>query len=238
MCLITEGFCMKRKDGFTLAEVLITLTIVGVISALTLPAIQSNTSASRNRATLRNTMAILSQAAQNNMATEGWNFAHITEFCDGEDGKDHNSMDNYSFCGLMNSNLTGETYLGLLSEGRPQDGSYRVPSTPCSGGNLINYQLANGAIVGFHANAWGGSCNENKRTSSDCMGYIDVNGLGGPHREIKCIDGTSKHLADAGGEDATCEIERTTNADVFPIVIYDSTVELATDAARAFLNAR
>ena len=230
---------MKRKQGFTLAEVLITLTIIGVISALTLPAIQSNTAASRNRATLKNTMAILSQAAQNNMATEGWNFAHITETCNGNDGKDHNSMDNYSFCGLMNSNLTGETYLGYLNSGRPVNGSYRTPGTPCSSGNLINYQLANGAIIGFHANVWlGGTCSEANRTSGGCIGYIDVNGIAGPHREITCTNNTKKYLYDRDGVDATCEVERTTNADVFPFVLYDNSIELLSDAARAFLNAR
>lgn len=70
---------MKRKNGFTLAEVLITLTIIGVISALTLPAIQSNTAATRNRAALKKIMATLTQAAQANVAAEGWNFTNITE---------------------------------------------------------------------------------------------------------------------------------------------------------------
>ena len=233
---------MKRREGFTLAEVLITLTIIGVISALTLPAIQSNTAASRNRATLKNTMAIISQAAQNNMATEGWNFAHITEACNGDEGRNHNSMDNYSFCGLMNSNLTGETFMGGgLAAGRPQNGNYRLPgfaNSGCSFGNLISYQLANGAIIGFEADEWIGTCNEANRTSTDCFGYIDVNGIAGPHREITCADNTKKYLWDQDGIDATCEVERTTNADVFPITIHGNTVELASDAARAFLNAR
>ena len=228
---------MKRKEGFTLAEVLITLTIIGVISALTLPAIQSNTAASRNRTTLKNTMAILSQAAQNNMATEGWNFAHITEVCNGDEGRNHNAMDNYSFCGLMNSNLTGETYLGYLSSGRPQNGEYRIPNNlPCSYSNLIGYQLANGAIIGFHAHQWSATCSEANRTGSGCLGFIDVNGLAGPHRVITCTDGTVTHLYT--DENATCEVDRTTNADVFPFVLYENTVELDSDAARAFLNAR
>ena len=175
---------MKRRQGFTLAEVLITLTIIGVISALTLPAIQSNTAASRNRAALKNTMAILSQAAQANMATEGWNYAHINgnNHCGYNNGQDHNSFDNDTICGILNSNLSGETYLGPVIDGRPQQNQYRVGTgngeLPGSGQWFASYQLANGAIIGLKADS--NNCTESKRTNSTddsinwCGGYIDV----------------------------------------------------------------
>jgi len=226
---------MKRRDGFTLAEVLITLTIIGVISALTLPAIQSNTAASRNRSTLKNTMAILSQAAQNNMATEGWNFTHIVDFCGGsDDDKDHNSIDNYSICGLMNSNLSGETFLGQPGYGRPDETGYRPVGTMGYGGSCICYLLANGAVVGFENSVRNCTEDSNER----CRGFIDVNGLTGPHREITCSNNTKTYLWQNDDRSRTCEVERTTNADIFPIRYHGNTVELASDAARSFLNAR
>jgi len=228
---------MKRRDGFTLAEVLITLTIIGVISALTLPAIQSNTAASRNRATLKNTMAILSQAAQNNMATEGWNYSHIVDDCNSlNEAKNQNSMDNYSICGLINSNLTGETILNIY--GTPN--GYRIANgLPTSYGSMVHYQLANGAIVGLHTLGVGRNCREDN-INHNCIGYIDVNGFSGPNREIECVGGRKKYSWEDNydGRTATCEVERTTNADTFPIAYYGSTIELISDAARSFLNAR
>ena len=228
---------MKRRGGFTLAEVLITLTIIGVISALTLPAIQSNTAASRNRATLKNTMAILSQAAQNNMATEGWNYSHIVDDCGETDvAREQNSMDNYSICGLINSNLSGEVLIGTEGE----SGDYGIPqNVPTSSTSVVYYQLTNGAIVGLHTLDNGKNCRENN-IDHNCIGFIDVNGMSGPNRAVTCTDGNVKYSWDDNydGRTATCEVERTTNADVFPIAYYGSTIELVSDAARSFLNAR
>ena len=228
---------MKRKQGFTLAEVLITLTIIGVISALTLPAIQSNTAASRNRAALKNTMAILSQAAQNNMATEGWNYSHIVDDCgDVAAAREQNSMDNYSICGLINSNLTGETLLGMNST---IDRYSVAEGLPTSYSAMVHYQLSNGAIVGLHTLGHGINCREDN-IDHNCIGYIDVNGFAGPNRTIECTDGTQKYSweDDYAARTETCEVERTTNADTFPIAFYGTTIELISDAARSFANAR
>lgn len=230
---------MKRRQGFTLAEVLITLTIIGVISALTLPAIQSNTAANRNRAALKNTMAILSQAAQANMAAEGWNYTHISEACSDSDFATDNAIDNYSICGLINTNLTGETVIGAIgSGGRPDanSGTYSSAlSADINGGSYVAYLLANGVVVGVPA--WEGlSCLEDDNTR--CKGFIDVNGYAGPHREIICANNTKTYLWENDDRSRACEVERTTNADVFPIRFHGNTVELASDAARSFLNAR
>ena len=228
---------MKRREGFTLAEVLITLTIIGVISALTLPAIQSNTAANRNRVTLKNTMAILSQAAQNNMDTEGWNYSHIVDDCGAvAAAREQNSMDNYSICGLMNSNLTGETLLGMNST----IGSYSVADDlPTSYSGMVHYQLANGAVVGLHMLNHGTNCREDN-IDHNCLGYIDVNGFAGPNRTIKCANGTQKYSWEENydARTRTCEVERTTNADTFPIAFYGTTIELVSDAARSYVNAR
>ena len=225
---------MKRREGFTLAEVLITLTIIGVISALTLPAIQSNTAASRNRAALKNTMAILSQAAQNNMATEGWNYTHISDSCTGS-GEPIDNED-MSICGLMERNLTGETNLGIRGAGRPENGVYYCVNSLWVDGSYAMFLLANGAVVGFQPYEAGRNCQED--SENRCRGFIDVNGYAGPHREITCANNTKTYLWQNDDRSRTCEVERTTNADVFPIKIHGNTVELASDAARSFLNAR
>lgn len=50
------------KKGFTLAEVLVTLVILGVIAAMTIPAIVSNTRDAEYRSKAKKTFSILSQA--------------------------------------------------------------------------------------------------------------------------------------------------------------------------------
>ena len=63
---------MKKKHfGFTLAEVLITLVIIGVIAALTVPALIQNTQKQEYVSALKKAYSTLSQATQAIMAEEG-----------------------------------------------------------------------------------------------------------------------------------------------------------------------
>ena len=60
-----------KKNGFTLAEVLITLVIIGVIGALTVPALIQNTQKQEYVSALKKTYSTLSQAVQIIIAEEG-----------------------------------------------------------------------------------------------------------------------------------------------------------------------
>ena len=60
-----------KKFGFTLGEVLVTLSIVGVISALTLPSFVSNSQNKINASKLSTTITTLETAFSNMMADEG-----------------------------------------------------------------------------------------------------------------------------------------------------------------------
>lgn len=53
---------MKRALGFTLAEVLITLGIIGVVAALTIPSINQKISLNKNITSLKKTYSVLQQA--------------------------------------------------------------------------------------------------------------------------------------------------------------------------------
>ena len=70
-----------------------------------------------------------------------------------------------------------------------------------------------------------------------CKGFIDVNGDKGPNKIIDCTTSGSV-MAIWDSSYATCNVNSNDTADIFPIVFYDSTVELATNAAKAFFNAR
>ena len=69
--LAGEGLGVRGNKGFTLAEVLITLVIIGVIGALTVPSLIQNTRKQEYVSALKKTYSTLSQAAQMILTEEG-----------------------------------------------------------------------------------------------------------------------------------------------------------------------
>lgn len=59
------------KNAFTLAEVLITLAIIGVIAALSIPSVISNTQQQEFRSGLRKAVSVLNSAITMNLAIDG-----------------------------------------------------------------------------------------------------------------------------------------------------------------------
>ena len=68
-----------KKNGFTLAEVLITLTIIGVIATMTLPALMTNTQEQQAKAALKKGINTLTEAAQLSQAIDGVDYASLTK---------------------------------------------------------------------------------------------------------------------------------------------------------------
>ena len=64
-----------KKNGFTLAEVLITLAIIGVVASLTLPALMTNTGEQQAKSALKKGVNTLTEAAKMNDTLLGWDFA-------------------------------------------------------------------------------------------------------------------------------------------------------------------
>ncbi len=70
---------MMKKNGFTLAEVLITLAIIGVVATLTLPALMTNTQEQQSKTGLKKGINTLTEAAQMNQAIAGFDYASFNE---------------------------------------------------------------------------------------------------------------------------------------------------------------
>ncbi len=62
---------MNKRVGFTLAEVLITLVIIGVIAAMTVPTLMNNTQSQEYRTGIKKAIAMLNQAVTMHYALEG-----------------------------------------------------------------------------------------------------------------------------------------------------------------------
>ena len=86
-----------KKTGFTLAEVLITLAIIGVVATLTLPALMTNTAEQQAKTALKKGINTLTEAAQMNQAIAGFDYASLTT----EMNPDDPSPDEQSLYGLL-----------------------------------------------------------------------------------------------------------------------------------------
>ena len=62
---------MKRFYGFTLAEVLITLAIIGVVAAISIPSVISNSQQQEFKTGLKKAVSVLNSAITMNMALDG-----------------------------------------------------------------------------------------------------------------------------------------------------------------------
>ncbi len=86
-----------KKTGFTLAEVLITLAIIGVVATLTLPALMTNTAEQQAKTALKKGINTLTEAAQMNQAIAGFDYGSLTVAMDTSDP----NPDEQSLYGLL-----------------------------------------------------------------------------------------------------------------------------------------
>ena len=66
---------MTKRFGFTLAEVLITLGIIGVVAAMTMPTLINQTNGAQYKAAYKKALSAISQAITLNVALEDIGFA-------------------------------------------------------------------------------------------------------------------------------------------------------------------
>ena len=174
-----KSFNFGKFQGFTLAEVLITLGIIGVVAAMTIPNLIANTNGAKFRSQFKKSVSTLNQAALMAQAQYEFDFGGATEACAQADSSgDSSSADNpettLSMCALFNGTLTGQTYLGKVSDidlkGKSTSSSmlelpaYADQSTtsskyeiknigsgalPTTYTSYIAYSLADGSIVAF-----------------------------------------------------------------------------------------
>lgn len=68
---------MTRKLGFTLAEVLITLGIIGVVAAMTIPSLMNQTGQAEFKTGMKKALSVLNQAVTMNVALDGNDFSSL-----------------------------------------------------------------------------------------------------------------------------------------------------------------
>ena len=249
---------MKKRSGFTLAEVLITLGIIGVVAAMTIPTLIQNTNSVRFATQFKKSISTLSQAALMSQAQYDIDYAGTSVASDQAGVTAENTTatgcaaqtvasGNYTICGILNNTLAGQTYQGAYSEVKGADNtalyssSVTMKTTSIPMTNMYVYALSDGSFVGFDKTAkkcslGAGNVLDNTMLTSgalkDCLGFIDVNGAKPPNTEVTCSDGTA-----ALTPNTPCALAATgsTVGDIYPIVFHDGVVEPATNASKSTL---
>lgn len=249
---------MTKKFGFTLAEVLITLGIIGVVAAMTIPNLIANTNGAKFRSQFKKTLSTLSQAGLMAQAQYDFDYAGTDTKCaaTGADAEDPTAT--LTFCSLLNGTLTGQQYIGQGATDwakvtRTGSGNtttaytVKIATMSLDGAaptDYVGYRLADGSIVAFHKNAK--NCELTLGTVvngtilsegalKECIGFIDVNGPTLPNKEVTCSETGKTTTLDPS---STCAVKNDAAhmTDIFPIVFHDSTVEPATNAAKYVLT--
>ena len=87
-----------KKNGFTLAEVLITLAIIGVVAVMTIPNLMSNTTGAQTATSFKKFVSTMEEVNQLSSAQYGYTFTDMTSTDANKDSTDPTSG---SFCAIM-----------------------------------------------------------------------------------------------------------------------------------------
>lgn len=165
------------KKSFTLAEVLITLGIIGVIAAMTIPTVINSYKKQETLGRVKKVYSLLSQAIQRTVMTDGWNIVPLKD-------SDNASIENW-YQKMFGDNLKVVKYC-LEEAGCWNSGTlFLNGTTPDNdrgnvgmGGNCLTFVTADGYFILL--DAWGAeSINDRFGVSTAYDGlsiYVDING--------------------------------------------------------------
>ena len=228
-----------KEKAFTLSEIIITLGIIGIVAALTIPTLIQNSNSKKFLTQFKKSISTLNQAAIGAQAQYDLDYSLLTQINDDATCKsDTLAAGKYSLCGLFNNTLAGHTYIGKYGNVKGANAStpYSANVTSFSIENFLFFSFADGAIVAFNPNAKGcgigvgQTLTTEKLTNSlsNCIGFIDVNGPTPPNKEVQCAEVTTTISANT-----TCKVTNGSMGDIFPVVFHDGAVEPATNASLA-----
>ena len=235
---------IRKNYAFTLAELAITLGIIGIVVVITIPTLIQNANSRRFVNQFKKSLSTLNQAAIGAQAHYDANYAMLSlENNDSDCPNDTLAGGKHNMCGLFNNTLSAKTYQGKYGNVKGMDNTslYNATVTSFPIENFLIFSFADGAFVAFNPNAK--KCEielkhdimtdlQNEGELANCLGFIDVNGPKPPNTEIRCATETTKIDAEN-----TCELAKDTIGDIFPIIFHDSSVEPITNASlAAFLN--
>ena len=184
--MFTYSYGDVMKKGFTLAEVLITLGIIGIVAALTIPTLIQNYQKKETATRLTQTYSILSQAVRMAQVEYGdistWGYQNDKD-------TSHNFADTYKMASVIaekyflpyikiakNYGTTTPEKAGFVSDYNTKDGRvYKV---------TVQYlvELINGVVLMFYYNGNINSDGTAFKLSNPTI-FVDLNGKSGPNTQ-------------------------------------------------------
>ena len=198
---------MRRISGFTLAEVLITLGIIGVVAALTIPTLISNTTGAQFKTAYKKALSTLNQAIVMNVAIDDFDFSSMSVYT----ATDKKTMKDILGQRLqVSGELSGYTAPANLGDLKYSinGGTEQTATSAKPTGTIKVVGLADGTAFGY------GAEDEKCTKEKPCVGFIDANGITPPN---------------------AVTTDATDPKDIYPVVYYGQTVIPANDAARDIL---
>ena len=215
---------MKKFNAFTLAEVLITLGIIGVVAAMTMPTLMNSTNGAQYKTAYKKALSVLSQAVVLNVALDDYDLSQATEV-DETKAVDGTSPSLYNlFNNRMNVIKPATDASWDITGGVKADEDSGEADDPTTFGGSSNYTLFFNDGIVFTFPKDDANCGLAGKSHDElCKGIIDVNGEKNPNQIVTC---------DKGADD-DCIVEKPT--DIYPVVMFDQTILPNSPAARAVL---
>jgi len=257
---IMKGKIMKKNYGFTLAEVLITLGIIGVVAAMTMPTLINQTRGAQYKTAFKKALSAFSQAVTLNVALDDWNFADLQATVKSDGTSASSTSTSTKTLDNLLQNRMNVVKLAAVPSATTDSGNYIVSAFGTGKGTAEkDYKTAvaastwkavylNDGIAFFYNTGEVGSLSAGDNGSTaraactsthPCYGVIDVNGEKGPNKIVKCDTAANNTIvltdagAEASGTDAECTVSNPT--DIYPVFFYDQTMVPGSLAARAVL---
>ena len=185
-----------KKNGFTLAEVLITLAIIGVVASLTLPSLMTNTAEQQAITAFRKAVNTLSEVGQMSAAVDGFDYGGLSA-----------TMTPSADASTTDTNgAVVQTLWAMLSNraqvDRTSSGSGIIGGN-CAGMSQIFFM--DGTVLCYTDGV------TNASADAAIHGYIDTNGVKGPNSPFTCTN-------------ATCKPSERKVGDQFPVTLKGSVV--------------
>ena len=229
---------MTKRLGFTLAEVLITLGIIGVVAAMTMPTLMNSTQGAQYKTAYKKALSAISQAVTLNVALDGSSFADTVA---GTAGSTEKPTGGDSIASILGSRMNVVNTAASATAGGYTSFPGKISTKVCTGeGDDQTCETKNvepdtflffndGIMFAFLSSSKACTDDETISTKNHCLGVIDVNGVKGPNKIVSCDNSTG-----GSGEGATaCKVSNPT--DIYPVEFYDQTILPASDAARTVL---
>ena len=197
---------MQKLKAFSLAEILIAMTIIGIVAILTFPNLMTDTSSTALRTKFKTVYTQLQ---------DGLIYA--------ENVQKHSFID-VGTPGTNNAKYSIDQFM------RHHFNAGQVARS--QGPNGLAYKLKNGAHVIFPQETQTTMATTGCDNSHPCLVYIDVNGNTSPNEIVECTTG----LTNRNDVLAACTVDENVISDIFEIKIQRSRITPYSNATNYVLN--